>query len=100
MVFMRDGFLFWCIYFSSHFGVRHKIGEAVLDPVVHVIYKYVEWHCPSRPLTGHVLSAHLYFLLFKTCIYKNVLQNQVNSVIVLKACFVVLIEIIEINLWR
>lgn len=30
-VFLWDGFSFWYIRFSSHFGVRHKIGEAALD---------------------------------------------------------------------
>lgn len=88
-VFMRDGFSFWCIYLS-HFGVRHKIGEAAPDPVIHVIYKHMKWHYPSRHFTGHVLSVNLYFLLFKTCIYKNILRNQVKIVTVLKTCFVVL----------
>lgn len=27
------GFSFWYIYFSSHFGVSHKIGEGALGPV-------------------------------------------------------------------
>lgn len=75
-VFMWDGFSFWYIYFSSHFGVRHKIGEAVLDPVIHVTYKDVEWHYPSWHFTGRVLSVRLYFLLFKTCIYKTYCKTK------------------------
>lgn len=75
-VFMWDSFSFWYIYFASHFGARHKIGEAVLDPVIHVIYKHMEWHYPSWPFTGHVLSVHLYFLLFKTCIYKTYYKTK------------------------
>ena len=35
-------FSFWYIYFSSHFGVSHEIGEGALGPVIQIIYKYIE----------------------------------------------------------
>lgn len=35
-------FLFYCIYFSSYFGVIHKTGEGASNPAIQVICKNIE----------------------------------------------------------
>lgn len=84
-VFVRDDFSFWCIYFS-HFGVRHKIDEAVLDPVIHVIYKHMEWHYPSLAMC----CQFIFIFCYLRPVFIKTLRNLVKIVIVLKTCFVVL----------